>query len=254
MRKKIIAGNWKLNKSIDETTQLVDELKLKIGHIDNVDIVVCPTFLGLQAAIESAKDSRIGVGAQNVFWENEGAFTGEVSGPMLSSAGCDYAIIGHSERRQFFGETDETVNKRINAALQSNLKAIVCVGESLEEREASTTFDVIGGQLEGAFRGIGSAAFTNIIVAYEPVWAIGTGKTASPEQAEDVHAFIRNTLEKAYDKGVAGDLCVQYGGSVKPGNAFELLSMPNIDGALVGGASLDAVSFAGIVEAAAEIK
>ncbi|MCB9510667.1 MAG: triose-phosphate isomerase [Deferribacteres bacterium] len=248
MRRKIIAGNWKLNKTISESIRLVNTLKVKIVNVSHTDMIVCPTFISLSAVAEALKGSNIQLGAQNLFWEENGAFTGEISGPMLKSAGCSHVIIGHSERRQYFGETDETVNKRLKAAISAKLSPIVCVGETLHQREENQTFDVIKAQIGGALQGFDTSELRELIIAYEPVWAIGTGKNATPEQAQDVHSFIRSQLEVLFQADFAASVRIQYGGSVKPENADSLLSQPDIDGALVGGASLDADGFAAIIK------
>lgn len=247
MRKKIIAGNWKMYKTAGEATDLVNGLKKDIGDVTAVDVVVCPPFVHLAAAVENCKAGSMAVGAQNMYWEESGAFTGEVSGPMLTSLGVKYVIIGHSERRQFFGETNETVNKRVKAALKCGLKPIVCVGENLAEREANKTFDVIRDHVTGSLAGFTKEDMLKLVLAYEPVWAIGTGKTATSMQAQEVHQFIRELLVKMFDKTTADAVRIQYGGSVKPENIAELVAQPDIDGALVGGASLKADSFAAIV-------
>jgi triosephosphate isomerase len=249
MRRLIIAGNWKLNNSISEALDLVNCLKEKVYSVSEVDIVVCPVFTAVNPVAEALKGSNIRVGGQDIFWEDKGAFTGEVSGPFLKDAGADYVIIGHSERRQYFCETDEWVNKKLNAALRVGLKPIVCVGESLEERESDKTFAVIERQLKGGFEGISPKDMKDCVIAYEPVWAIGTGKTASPEQAQEVHSFIREQIAVMFGKEISQELRIQYGGSVKPSNAEELLSQEDIDGALVGGASLRADDFARIIKA-----
>lgn len=248
MRRKIIAGNWKLHKTTGESIRLVNELKVKTVNIQHTEIVICPTFLALAQIKDCLKESRIKLGAQNLYWENEGVFTGEVSGPLLKDVGCEYVIIGHSERRQYFSESDETVNKRLVAALSAGLKPIVCVGETLQERENGLTFDVISTQLAGALSGISPDRLDHLIIAYEPVWAIGTGKNATPEQAQDVHRFIREKIASILTPSIANAIRIQYGGSVKPANAFVLLSQTDIDGALVGGASLDAESFSEIIK------
>ncbi len=248
MRKVIIAGNWKLNKNIKEAVELVTELKAKSTKINKVDIVVCPVFTALSKVSDVLKGTNIGLGAQDLYWQDSGAFTGEVSAPLLKDAGCQYVIIGHSERRQFFAETNDTVNKKTKAALAHGLIPIVCVGENLDERESGKTFDVIKDHVENSIKGFTAEEMVKIIVAYEPVWAIGTGKTATPAQAQEVHAFIRKLLEKMHNKTVAESVRIQYGGSVKAENAKELIGQPDIDGALVGGASLKADSFIGIVE------
>lgn len=248
MRKKIIAGNWKLHKTIGESIRLVNALKMKTVNISNTEMVVCPTYLSISSVRDTLKGSPIGLGAQNLFWEESGAFTGEVSAILLKDAGCEYVILGHSERRQYFGETDETVNKRLRAAIAADLKPIVCIGETLAQRENGQTFDVLASQLSGALRGFAADELSDLIVAYEPVWAIGTGKNATPDQAQEAHRFVRSQLAKIFHSEFASSLRIQYGGSVKPGNASELLSQPDIDGALVGGASLDAESFADIIK------
>ncbi len=249
-RKPIIAGNWKLNKTPKEAILLVAELKRALVDVRGVDIVICPPFVDLSVVVDELIDHDISVGAQNVYWVDSGAFTGEISAPMLKEAGVKYVIIGHSERRQFFGETNETVNKRIKAALNHGLTPIVCVGENLAEREANKTFDVVKNHCEGSLAGLAPEEMKKIVVAYEPVWAIGTGKTATPEQAQDVHAFIRQLLGKIFNADVAASVRIQYGGSVTPENIASLIGQADIDGALVGGASLKAPSFAAIVKAA----
>ena len=250
MRKVIIAGNWKLNKTPLEAIQLADELKRLVVDVSGVDIVVCPPFVDLQGVCEAVNEHNIDVGAQNVFWEDSGAFTGEVSAPMLKHLGVKYVIIGHSERRQFFGETNETVNKRIRAALTHDLTPIVCVGENLAERGTNKTFDVIKKQCEGSLANLTAGEMERVVLAYEPLWAIGTGKTATPEQAQEVHAFIRQLLGKLFNADVAQSVRIQYGGSVAPENMATLMGKPDIDGALVGGASLKAPSFAAIIKSA----
>lgn len=233
---------------IDEAKALVQDLKGRVQNVTNVEIVVCPPFISLQTVKDVLAGSNIGLGAQNVFWEKNGAFTGEVSAPMLKSVGCAYVIIGHSERRTYFGETDSTVNKRIFAALAEGLKPIVCVGETLEEREAGKTFDVIKCQITGGLANLSTEQMMPVVIAYEPVWAIGTGKTATPAQAQEVHAFIRQLLKELFGQATADATRLQYGGSVKPENAAELMSQPDIDGALVGGASLKAETFEKIIK------
>lgn len=248
MRTPIIAGNWKMFTVVEEAKALVLALKDLVKDVTNVEIVVCPPFISLQAVKDVLAGSRIGLGAQNVYWEKNGAFTGEISAPMLKSVGCTYVIIGHSERRTYFGETDETVNKRVFAALSEGLKPIVCVGETLEERESGKTFDVIKRQIVGGLANLSVEQMASIVIAYEPVWAIGTGKTATPAQAQEVHAFIRKLLNDIFGQTTAEATRIQYGGSVKPDNATELMSQPDIDGALVGGASLKADSFEKIIK------
>ena len=247
MRKKIIAGNWKMNKTATEAVEFINELKAQNLNSE-VDVVVCPTFVCLPAAVEAAKGTAVKVGAQNIHWADNGAFTGEVSGEMLKNIGVEYVIIGHSERRQYFGETDATVNSRLKAALKYELKPIVCVGETLEERESGITNKVLETQTKGALKDISPDDASNLVIAYEPVWAIGTGKTASSDDANDACKFIRNVVEKLYNKEVAGNVRIQYGGSVKPSNANELFNTSDIDGGLVGGASLMVDDFTAIVK------
>lgn len=248
MRKPFIAGNWKMNKTIKESVELVNDLKRELSDVEEVDIVICPVFTALSEVSDLTIDSNIGLGAQNVYWQESGAFTGEIAPSMLKDAGCQYVIIGHSERRKYFGETDEIVNKKTKAALAAGLLPIVCVGEVLEEREANKTIEVVEGQLKGSLAGLISENLSKIVIAYEPVWAIGTGKTATPAQAQEVHKFIRDWLSKNYSSEVSQKLQILYGGSVKPSNIKELISEEDIDGALVGGASLDSASFIGIVK------
>lgn len=247
MRKPIIAGNWKMNKTIGESIQMIKKLKLQLTNIHYVDIVVCPPFTALAAVNGILRDSNIKLGAQDLHWEQKGAFTGEVSANMLIDAGCQYVIIGHSERRQYFGETDQTVNRKIKAALACGLIPIVCVGEKLKEREAGNTESVVEEQVTGALSGLFKNEIQNLIIAYEPVWAIGTGKTATPQQANKVHRFIRKLLTQLYDQKTGETIRIQYGGSVTPTNISGLMSQPDIDGALVGGASLEVDSFTKIV-------
>lgn len=247
MRRKIVAGNWKMNKTVLEAVEFVDGLKSKVEGAD-AEVVVCPTFVCLPAVVLAAKGSNIKVGAQNIHWADNGAFTGEISGEMLKEVGVEYVIIGHSERRQYFGETDETVNNRLKAALKYELKPIVCVGETLDERESGVTNKVLETQTTGALRDIPADAVSAMVIAYEPVWAIGTGKTASSNDANDACKFIRSVVEKLYNKEVAENVRIQYGGSVKPGNAHELFTTSDIDGGLVGGASLKVDDFSEIVK------
>ena len=250
MRKTVIAGNWKMNNDLKESEKLIVELKkLLQNEKPNCDVIVCPPFTSLSESSKLVSGSIIKLGAQNMHFEESGAYTGEVSASMLKSVGCEYVILGHSERRTIFGETDEVINKKIKKALSAGLKPIFCVGELLEEREKGTTNDVVKRQVLKGLDGISADDMKNIIIAYEPVWAIGTGKTASPAQAQAVHEFIRDLIEIDYSLEVANDLVIQYGGSVKPDNAKELLSQKDIDGALVGGACLKADSFMGIIKA-----
>ena len=254
MRKKIIAGNWKMHKNALEAVDLVTQLKRELSDITEVDIVVCPPFTALSDVSDILTESNIGLGAQNLYWDDSGAFTGEVSGPMLKTLNVEYVIIGHSERRQFFGETDATVNKRLRAALRNDLIPIVCIGENLAEREANKTFDVVRSQCEGSLAGFNDEELENLVIAYEPVWAIGTGKNATPAQAQEVHHFIRGLLKKQFGEKSALRTRIQYGGSVKPENTAELMAQPDIDGALVGGASLKHDSFSQIVKHSCGIK
>ncbi|MCD6376683.1 MAG: triose-phosphate isomerase [Caldisericaceae bacterium] len=253
-RQIVIAGNWKMHKTNSEAMQLANQIRIKTMDITKTRIIICPPFTALAPVFEIIGDSKIHLGAQNMFWEKEGAYTGEISAGMVKSTGADYVIIGHSERRQYFGETDETVNKKIKAALENGLKPIVCVGETLDEREAQITLKVVGKQIRGAFDGISAEQMSKIIIAYEPVWAIGTGKTATPEQAQEVHGEIRKLIAELYDAQVAEKLIIQYGGSVKPANAESLLSQQDIDGALVGGACLKADSFSEIIHIAEKLQ
>lgn len=249
LRTPFIAGNWKMNLLRDSSVALVHGLLDAVAD-GKVDVAVCPPSVYLHDVGAALSGSKIALGAQNMSDQAEGAFTGEVSAAMLSDLGCKYVILGHSERRQLFGETDASVNLKLVAALAGNLIPIVCVGETLDEREGGTTADVIATQVRGSLAGLTAQQAEKLVIAYEPVWAIGTGKTASPEQAEEVHAQIRSLLTELFGE-VAETIRIQYGGSVKPDNAAELLGKPNIDGALVGGASLKADSFAAIVAAAA---
>ena len=247
MRRPFLAGNWKLNKNLRESLALATALKRHLNDEEDVDIAVCPPFVYLADVVDALRDTHLAVGAQDCYWEESGAFTGEVAPGMLKDIGCDYTLIGHSERRQYFGETDETVNRKILAALAATLKPIVCLGESLEQREAGVTHQVIETQLTGGLKGLTPDQAAALTLAYEPIWAIGTGRTASPEQANDVHGFIRQWLGRQFSGSVADAVRIQYGGSVKPANVAELMVQPEIDGALVGGASLEADSFAAIV-------
>ena len=250
MRTPFVAGNWKLNKISDEAETLARCVVDAVSDMKGVDVAICPPFTALERVSRVVCCTGVGLGAQNMYWEAEGAFTGEVSAPMLLTCGCEYVILGHSERRQFFGETDDTVNRRLKAALSAGLKPIVCIGESFDERQADVTEQVVETQMRGALDGISAADMRGITLAYEPVWAIGTGLTATPEQAEAVHAFLREVLVQLYDGDVAQRVRIQYGGSVKPENAAELFEQDNIDGGLIGGASLEADDFAAIVKAA----
>ena len=248
MRKPIIAGNWKLNKTSLEAIELVTLLRRDLSEVTDIDIVVCPVLTALSDVHDVLAETNIALGAQNLYWEDSGAYTGEVSAPLLKSIGVEYVIIGHSERRQYFGETDTMVNKKIRAALKQGLTPIVCVGENLQQREKGKTFHVVQTQCEGSLAGFTKEEIEKIVMAYEPVWAIGTGKTATPEQAQEVQKFIRELLTKISDETVSSTVRIQYGGSVKPDNIAQLMSQPDIDGALVGGASLQADSFTQIVK------
>ena len=247
MRKPVIAGNWKLFKTNGEAVELIASLIPLVKHNRDVDIAVAPVFTALTSAKKAISGSNILLAAQDCYWQEEGAFTGEVSPGLLIDAGCSHVIIGHSERRQFFGETDETVNKKIKAALAAGLTVFFCIGETLAEREAEKTFDILKRQVTGGLAGIAAEQLKSIIIAYEPVWAIGTGKTATDEQAQDAHAFIRSLVTGLYDLSAGDKIRILYGGSVKPENIKGLMSQQDIDGALVGGASLKAESFAAIV-------
>ncbi len=248
MRKKLIAANWKMYKTPAETRDFFTAFLPFVKDHTRDEIVVSPPFVDIPAAVEATKGSNVQVGGQNFYWEKEGAYTGEVSAAMLVGAGCSHVIIGHSERRQYFGETDDTVNKRLKVALESGLTPIVCVGEVLEEREAGITDDVLRRQCSIAFRGMSAAKAAKLVVAYEPVWAIGTGKTATPQIAASAHLTIRSEASQAFGKEFADGLRILYGGSVKPDNATSLMSEEEIDGALVGGASLNPQHFTAIVK------
>ncbi len=247
-RKKLIAANWKMYKTPEQTTAFFHEFLPLVATHDRDDIVVCTPFVDLQAAVAAAAGSNVAVGAQNMHWANEGAFTGEISAAMLLSLGVTHVILGHSERRQYFNETDDTVNRKLELALESGFTPIVCVGEVLEEREANLTEDVLRRQCMRAFNGISARKAAKLVVAYEPVWAIGTGKTATPEIASDAHLVIRGEAAKAFGQEFADNLRILYGGSVKPEICSAMMAEEEIDGALVGGASLDPKSFARIIE------
>jgi triosephosphate isomerase len=246
-RTPFIAGNWKMNKTVAEAVELVRNLKASLSGIQGVEVAVAPPFTALYAVSKELKDSSICLAAQNLFWEEKGAYTGEVSPVMLKELGCHYVIIGHSERRQFFGETDGTVNRKIKAAMTHGLKPIFCIGETLNEREGGKTFSVLERQVEGGLENLSAKAIEPLVIAYEPVWAIGTGKTATPQQAEEVHCFIREKLAKTVSRPFADSVRIQYGGSVTPENVKGLMSQEDIDGALVGGASLKQETFSKIV-------
>ena len=247
MRHPFIAGNWKMFKTVHEAVVYVKEFRSLVKDIEDVEIVVAPTFTAVHACAEAARNTRVGIAAQNLHWEREGAFTGEISGPMIKEAGAEYVIIGHSERRTLFGETDETVNRKVRAAIAANLIPIACIGETLAEREAGATLSVLDRQIKGGFDGITGEQVGALVIAYEPVWAIGTGRTATAGQAQEAHAHIRQRLRQWFGGAAADECHVIYGGSVKPDNTKELIGQPDVDGALVGGASLDIKSFFEIV-------
>lgn len=247
MRVLIIAGNWKMNKTVSETRSFFSEFIKLIDNVKGVEIVIAPPFTALPAAGDAIRDTIIKLSAQNIFWEEKGAYTGEISPLMLKEIGCSYCIIGHSERRQYFGETDDTVNKKIKAALKHDIIPIFCIGESLKEREDNRTMDVINRQLKGGLKDLSENDISRIVIAYEPVWAIGTGKTAAPQQAQEAHRFIRDFIRKKAGDKAADGIRILYGGSVTPENIKDLMAQDDIDGALVGGASLKPDSFAAIV-------
>jgi len=251
MRKKVIAGNWKMNKNLSESVSLISDIINGLKNINTkADVIICPPFTSLETANALIKNSSIILGAQNMCSEDSGAYTGEISADMLKSVGCQFVILGHSERRAIFNEPDELINKKVKKALAKGLDVIFCIGESLDERESGSTFNIVKSQIEKGLAGITELDLAKIIIAYEPVWAIGTGKTASPEQAEEVHLYIRNKIKELFSSEAAENLIIQYGGSVKPENSEELLSQPNIDGALVGGACLKSDSFLEIIKTA----
>ena len=253
IRKKLIAGNWKMNKTSGEAAGLVSDIVAAVGRSNDVDVVVCPPFTSLESVGKALDGSSVKLGAQNMHPERNGAYTGEISAEMLRSHFASYVILGHSERRTYFGDTDAFVNQKVTAALKAELKPILCVGETLAERESGSTLKVVQTQLEAGLEGVSKDQATSIVVAYEPVWAIGTGKVATTEQAQEVHAFIRELLGKLFSPAIAGKIRILYGGSMKPANAPELLSQPDIDGGLIGGAALEARSFVELVNAAAAV-
>ncbi len=246
MRSKIVAGNWKMNKNLRETEALLSELSSKLPDT-KAEVMVAPTFVNLTGALQNLKGSSIEVIAQNMHFAESGAYTGEISADMLLSIGVKTVIIGHSERRAYFGETDEILAKKVKAALGKKMRVMFCFGEELEDRKTGNHFKVVKSQLKNALFGLEASAWTNIILAYEPVWAIGTGETASPEQAQEMHAFIRNTISEAFNSTIANEVSILYGGSVKPANAKEIFSKPDVDGGLIGGASLVADDFVAII-------
>ena len=247
-RTPMIAGNWKMYKTCPEASQAARSMVSLLPDAAGVEIMIAPPFTALTGVFEIISQSNIYLGAQNLHWETEGAYTGEISGGMIYSAGCRYVIIGHSERRQFFGETDETVNKKISAALSAGLSPVICVGEDESERESEKTFSILDKQMEVGLKDLTSEQMDSAVIAYEPVWAIGTGKTATPQQAQEVHEYLRKSLAARFDEKVAEKTRILYGGSVKPDNIAELMALPDIDGALVGGASLDPETFSKIVK------
>ncbi len=253
MRKPMIAGNWKMYKDVKQAAELTNEIKRKVYDVANVDVVLCPPFVDIVEVSDMLVGTNIGLGALNCYWEAEGAYTGEVSVQMLKSAGCGYVIIGHSERRQFFGETDETVNKKIKAVIDGGLVPIFCVGETLAEREANKTIEVVKKQVTGGLKGFDEKYIDTLVVAYEPVWAIGTGKTATPAQAQEVHLMIRDLLKKMYSETLSESKRILYGGSVKSDNIKSLMEEKDIDGGLIGGASLKSDGFADIIKITSKI-
>ena len=253
MRKKIIAANWKMNMTQGESERFVDSFLRDSGEIDDVEVVIIPPFTAIAKVTEAlGRAHNVKVGAQNMYWEKSGAFTGEISASMLRDLFVHYVVLGHSERRTLFGETDEMVNRKVRAALEAKLRPIVCVGETLDQRDKGNVEKILSIQLRGSLAGLKPKELQDTVIAYEPVWAIGTGRNATPQQAQEAHAFIRRILREMFDDTTADRVRIQYGGSVKPENARELMSQPDIDGALVGGASLDPRSFAQIVKAARE--
>ena len=248
MRKKIVAGNWKMNKNQQETVSLISEIVSNLEET-SAEVMVAPTFVNLAAAVGSLNSSDVEVIAQNMHFAANGAYTGEISADMLKSIGIKTVIIGHSERRAYFGETDDILAKKVVAALENDLRVIFCFGEELDQRKADNHFAVVESQLRNALFSLDPSAWSKLVLAYEPVWAIGTGETATPEQAQEMHAFIRETITKAFDEQIASDVTILYGGSVKPGNAEEILSKPDVDGGLIGGAALKADDFLAIVKA-----
>lgn len=252
MRTPIVVANWKLNKTIGEAVGFASALRDAVSDVGGVEIVVAPAFTALSSVSSALGESNVHLAAQDVFWENDGAFTGEISPVMLKDVGCEYVIIGHSERRQFFGETNESANRKVKAVLSNDLKPILCVGENLEDREAGRTESVIENQVRNGLAGISPEALASTVIAYEPVWAIGTGVTATPDQAQLAHQFIRSLLSEMYSVELAAGVRIQYGGSVKPDNISELIAQPDVDGALVGGASLEVETFAQIAKSASK--
>ncbi len=254
MRQLFVAGNWKMNLDADTSRRLVMALRESLAEVDSVRVAVGPPYVYLQQVAEALAGSNIGVAAQNMYVEDQGAYTGEISGQMLLDVGCDLVILGHSERRHVMGEGDEFINRKVLKALEIGLEPILCLGELLEQRKEGRTEQVVSDQLRAGLEGVSAGQMDDVVIAYEPVWAIGTGETATPEQAEEVHALLREVLAEVYGHDVAAKTAIQYGGSVKPHNAADLMGMPNVDGALVGGASLEADPFVAIVQAASAIE
>ncbi|MBL7471577.1 triose-phosphate isomerase [Robertkochia sediminum] len=248
MRRKIVAGNWKMNMDLSQTESLIDDLMKTLPESD-AEVMIAPTFVNLYRAFELLKNNKIEVIAQNMHFEESGAFTGEISAAMLKSVGVKTVILGHSERRAYFGETDGILAKKVDTALKHGMEIVFCFGEELEDRKSDNHFNVVGSQLKNALFHLPADAWKNIILAYEPVWAIGTGETASPEQAQEMHEFIRKTIAEAYDEALANEVSILYGGSVKPANAEEIFGKPDVDGGLIGGAALAAADFGAIVKA-----
>lgn len=246
-RRPLLAGNWKMYKTGDEAAATARQLVEKLDRVTGRDVMIAPAFTALEPLAKVFEDSPVALGAQNMYWEDEGAYTGEISPAMLVAAGCTYVIIGHSERRQYFAETDRTVNRKINTALRHQLIPVLCIGETEQQRESSETFSVLDKQIKEGLEGLSSNDLETLVIAYEPIWAIGTGKTATTEQAQEVHAFLRDRMKEGFGNSLAKSIRILYGGSVKPANILELMAMPDIDGALVGGASLEADSFTAIV-------
>lgn len=254
MRRLLIAGNWKMNCGPYDAAELLEGLIEKKSEInENVDVLVCPPFVSIGMAVKYLYDTDIQVGAQNLHYEENGAYTGEISGSMLAESGCNYVVIGHSERRQYFGETDTTVNKRVHKAIEHKLAPIVCVGESLDQRKSDEHFSLVKNQVTAALHDVSEKEVLDVVIAYEPIWAIGTGETATPDQAQEMHEHIRSILADLYDEDTAEQINILYGGSMKPGNANELLSLQDVDGGLIGGASLDADSFSEIITIAEDL-
>lgn len=243
MKKPLIVGNWKMNKTVSEAIEFVKILKNTISDVTNIEILICPPFTALHAVNNETRGSNISLGAQNLFWESKGAFTGEISPTMIKDIGCSYVIIGHSERRQYFAETNKIINKKIKTAFVTTLIPILCVGETFKEREDNVAFKIIEKQVRESLCGLTLEQASSIVIAYEPVWAIGTGETSSPEQAQEMHCFIRKIYEKIYGKNVADKVRILYGGSINPNNVLDLMKKPDINGGLVGGASLKVESF-----------